>query len=72
MVDALELYNEIVNSPLLDKKPIVLLLNKVDIFKKKVLVSPIKKYFPKFTGIIQTNCRISEYSKCPKLLPEKL
>jgi guanine nucleotide-binding protein subunit alpha len=31
-------------------KPLVILLNKVDIFKEKLAVSPLSEYFPDFEG----------------------
>lgn len=32
----------------------ILFLNKVDIFKEKIRRSPIKAYFPDYTGILPT------------------
>lgn len=50
MEDALELYNEIINTELLAKKQVILMLNKTDLFDAKVLTSPIKPHFPDFDG----------------------
>jgi signal recognition particle receptor subunit beta len=50
MLDATQLFGGIINHRLLKNQSIILFLNKKDIFVKKVLVSPVEKYFPDFLG----------------------
>ena len=50
MVESLVLFEQTIHLPIFFKKNIVLFLNKTDIFKHKVKVSPISRYFPAFTG----------------------
>ena len=49
MTDAMELFETICNDPILSRIPITLLLNKADLFEKKVAQFPISDYFPDFT-----------------------
>jgi GTPase SAR1 family protein len=51
ITDALELFKTIVNAPLLLHVSMILLLNKTDLLKKKLLTVSFKTYFPEFTGI---------------------
>jgi guanine nucleotide-binding protein subunit alpha len=51
MIDAIQVFDHIINHPALQKPNVVLFLNKKDLFTKKVKESPIKKYFPDYTGI---------------------
>jgi hypothetical protein len=51
MVDALQVFDHIVNNPSLQKPNVVLFLNKKDIFAKKIKDSPIKKYFSDYEGL---------------------
>ncbi|KAJ3058668.1 guanine nucleotide-binding protein subunit alpha [Podochytrium sp. JEL0797] len=48
MADAISLFGSVLNNKLLQKCPVILLLNKLDLFKQKVEsgTSPIEKYFP--------------------------
>jgi hypothetical protein len=50
--DSMDLFGSIANSPIFAEKPIFLVLNKVDIFKKKLGVSPdkFKNAYPGFGG----------------------
>ncbi|KAI9140114.1 heterotrimeric G protein alpha subunit B [Paraphysoderma sedebokerense] len=48
--DALCVFEDISNNKLLEKKSIIIFLNKIDILKVKISKSPIEKYFPDFTG----------------------
>ena len=49
MVDALELFNETVNHGNFAKLPFILLLNKIDLFERKLNVKiKIRDYFPDF------------------------
>jgi guanine nucleotide-binding protein subunit alpha len=52
MNDALVVFEQIVNDPVLSMPDIILFLNKVDLFKKKITISPINKFFPDFEGIL--------------------
>ncbi len=51
MSDALVLFDQMANHPLLSKKGLILFLNKRDLFTKKVKKSSIQKYFPEYQGI---------------------
>ncbi|KAI8923256.1 guanine nucleotide binding protein, alpha subunit [Entophlyctis helioformis] len=46
MQDALVLFGEVVNNQLLASIPVILFLNKKDLFEKKIKTSNIKTYFP--------------------------
>jgi len=48
MKDAIHLFGEIVKKDVFKKTAIMLFLNKIDIFKEKIKVSPISKYFPEY------------------------
>ncbi|KAM0746666.1 putative Gpa2-guanine nucleotide-binding protein alpha-2 subunit [Meredithblackwellia eburnea MCA 4105] len=50
MQEALMLFDSICNSQWFVKTSIILFLNKVDIFKERILVSPIRAYFPDYEG----------------------
>jgi len=50
MKDAIHLFGEIVKKDVFKKTAIMLFLNKIDIFKEKIKVSPISKYFPEYEG----------------------
>ncbi|ORY41191.1 guanine nucleotide-binding protein alpha-2 subunit [Leucosporidium creatinivorum] len=50
MQEALMLFDSICNSQWFVQTSIILFLNKVDIFKERILVSSIKSYFPDYTG----------------------
>ena len=50
MQEALTLFDSICNSRWFVQTSIILFLNKVDLFKEKLLRSPIKKYFPEYEG----------------------
>ena len=50
MHESLELFDSIVNSPWLTKTPVILFLNKNDIFAEKLKCSPITDYFPDYEG----------------------
>lgn len=44
------LYESIVNTSWFKRSAIILFLNKVDLFKEKLEVSPVRDYFPDFQG----------------------
>eukprot|EP00004_Rigifila_ramosa_P023835 TRINITY_DN675_c1_g1_i5.p2 TRINITY_DN675_c1_g1~~TRINITY_DN675_c1_g1_i5.p2 ORF type:complete len:137 (-),score=45.04 TRINITY_DN675_c1_g1_i5:65-475(-) len=48
--EALELFEEICNNKYLADTPVILFLNKCDLFQEKLQVAPLSKYFPEFTG----------------------
>ncbi|KAI9491631.1 guanine nucleotide-binding protein alpha-2 subunit [Zychaea mexicana] len=50
MLEALMLFDSICNSQWFVKTSMILFLNKIDIFKKKIKESPISKYFPDYKG----------------------
>ncbi|KAJ3052690.1 guanine nucleotide-binding protein subunit alpha [Rhizophlyctis rosea] len=50
MQEALTLFDSICNSRWFTKTSIILFLNKIDLFKEKLLRSPMGKYFPDYTG----------------------
>nr|KAJ3421342.1 guanine nucleotide-binding protein subunit alpha [Polyrhizophydium stewartii] len=50
VVDAIELFGSICNHPLLKHIPVVLFLNKLDLFKQKIETSPIEQFFPEYPG----------------------
>ena len=48
--DSILLWKSIVSNPLLARTNLVLFLNKIDRFKEKLPVSPMKNYFPDYEG----------------------
>ena len=50
MHESMMLFESLVNGEWFKKKPIILFLNKEDLFKGKLKTSPISKYFPDYTG----------------------
>ncbi|KAK6868329.1 Guanine nucleotide-binding protein subunit alpha [Candida tropicalis] len=50
MHESIVLFDSLCNSQWFANTPFILFLNKIDIFEKKILKSPIKKYFPDFNG----------------------
>lgn len=55
MQEALTLFDSICNSRWFIKTSIILFLNKIDRFKEKLPISPMKQYFPDYEGISITN-----------------
>ena len=53
MQEALTLFDSICNSRWFIKTSIILFLNKIDRFKEKLPVSPMKNYFPDYEGTLQ-------------------
>ena len=60
MQEALTLFDSICNSRWFVKTSIILFLNKIDRFKEKLPVSPMKNYFPDYEG----TSPISPYVRC--------
>ncbi|KAI7849326.1 guanine nucleotide binding protein, alpha subunit [Circinella umbellata] len=50
MYEALMLFDSICNSKWFTNTSMILFLNKVDVFRRKLRISPIKAYFPDYTG----------------------
>jgi GTPase SAR1 family protein len=48
MLDALELFSEVVNHELLSSIPVILLMNKLDLAEEKVKSSSVVKHFPDY------------------------
>lgn len=56
MQEALTLFDSICNSRWFVKTSIILFLNKIDRFREKLPVSPMRNYFPDYEGILTTLC----------------
>ncbi|CDM33852.1 hypothetical protein DTO013E5_1596 [Penicillium roqueforti] len=50
MHEAMMLFESLVNGEWFKRKPIILFLNKIDLFKGKLTISSISKHFPDYTG----------------------
>jgi len=50
MTDSLELFDEIINNQWFKNTPVILFLNKVDLFKQKLKTTPIVNCFPDYKG----------------------
>lgn len=50
MEESLQLFGSIVNSAWFTRTSIVLFLNKIDIFRKKLLTVPLERYYPDYEG----------------------
>ncbi|KAJ5267266.1 guanine nucleotide-binding protein subunit alpha [Penicillium angulare] len=50
MHEAMELFDSLINGVWFRQKSVILFLNKIDVFKKKLSYSPISAYFPDFHG----------------------
>lgn len=44
------LFESLVNGEWFKRKPIILFLNKIDLFKDKLAISPVSQYFPDYHG----------------------
>lgn len=44
------LFDSLVNCDWFKSKPVLLFLNKIDLFKERITISPISEYFPSFRG----------------------
>ncbi|KAI8087979.1 guanine nucleotide binding protein, alpha subunit [Gilbertella persicaria] len=63
MHEGLMLFDTICNSSWFTHTSMILFLNKIDIFKQKILVSPLSKWFPDFEGDDKSFEQTSEYFK---------
>ena len=50
MHEAMMLFESLVNGEWFKNKPIILFLNKIDLFHQKIGVSPVATHFPDFKG----------------------
>src|SRR5436305_13433962 len=50
MHEAMMLFESLVTGEWFKKKPIILFLNKIDLFHEKIDVSPVSAHFPDFKG----------------------
>jgi GTPase SAR1 family protein len=50
LVDAEELFKQLSENKILWNRNIVIFFNKIDIFKKKLSISPLSKYYPEYKG----------------------
>jgi guanine nucleotide-binding protein subunit alpha, other len=50
MHESMMLFESLVNGEWFKNKPIILFLNKIDLFREKLPISPISKTFPDYTG----------------------
>jgi guanine nucleotide-binding protein subunit alpha len=50
MHEAMMLFESLANGEWFKKKPIILFLNKMDLFKEKLALSPINKHFPDYNS----------------------
>lgn len=57
------LFESICNSQWFIKTSMILFLNKIDLFKEKLLASPVKRYFPDYTGDQKSYSQASEFFK---------
>ncbi|KAG2195934.1 hypothetical protein INT46_010907 [Mucor plumbeus] len=63
MHEALMLFDTTCNSHWFVKTSMILLLNKIDIFKKKITYSPIADYFPDYSGHVENYDTARHYFK---------
>lgn len=63
MQEALTLFDSICNSRWFVKTSIILFLNKIDRFKEKLPISPMKNYFPDYEGVYRQDWIISPSRK---------
>lgn len=58
MEESLTLFGSIVNSAWFTRTSIVLFLNKIDIFRKKLLTVPLERYYPDYEGTVPDEVRV--------------
>ncbi|RHZ59659.1 hypothetical protein Glove_362g28 [Diversispora epigaea] len=63
MQEALMLFDSICNSQWFVNTSMILFLNKIDIFRERIKVSPIRKYFPDYSGSNGNFKQSSQYFK---------
>ncbi|KAI9353573.1 guanine nucleotide binding protein, alpha subunit [Obelidium mucronatum] len=50
IIESINVFNSIINFPLFKNTGMILFMNKIDLFKEKIKVSPISSFFPAFEG----------------------
>ncbi|KAK2746464.1 hypothetical protein FQN57_003090 [Myotisia sp. PD_48] len=50
MHEAMMLFESLVNGEWFKRKPVILFLNKIDLFKEKLAISPVSQHFPDYHG----------------------
>ncbi|KAF3490757.1 small G-protein GPA2 [Arthroderma uncinatum] len=50
MHEAMMLFESLVNGEWFKRKPVILFLNKIDLFKEKLAISPVSRHFPDYSG----------------------
>ncbi|KAJ6571339.1 guanine nucleotide binding protein, alpha subunit [Mycena capillaripes] len=50
MRESLQLFESVITSPWFQRTTIILFLNKIDVFRKKLGKVPLERYFPEYTG----------------------
>jgi GTPase SAR1 family protein len=48
--EALKVFGEVTGQPFFAELPIIMFMNKTDLFAKKIEISPLKEHFPNYTG----------------------
>lgn len=61
MNEALMLFESILNLPWFKRSAIILFLNKIDLFKAKLVEKPIRDFFPDYTGATEDVDAATEY-----------
>ena len=61
---AMRLFDSFANSDSFKNKPVLLVLDKLDIFEEKLLYSPISGHFTEFNGSDTTLCAATGYFGC--------
>jgi len=63
MAESLILFESVMNSPWFSGTPIILFLNKIDVFKAKLSKVPLERYFPEYSGGADIN-KAAKYILC--------
>jgi hypothetical protein len=71
MVDAIVLFEQLINNPLLMNLGFILFLNKLDLYKKKVKFVSISLTFPEYQGTINLIGKDNSYSQGLKFFEKK-
>jgi guanine nucleotide-binding protein subunit alpha, other len=50
MYESMMLFESLVNSGWFKRKPVILFLNKIDLFREKLALSPVSAHFPDYYG----------------------
>jgi len=60
MQEALYLFDSICNNKYFSRTAVILLMNKIDLLKEKILVSPLENYFPEYNGMATRRGSVGE------------